>query len=147
MTSPSPAVEKLLAGVKDLTVKVDQNAQAMTIARLHADQLTRSSRRHRLAIGLTVLGLVADIVMSILIIVSYRRASCVQDNLVQRQTYNERNFQAEYAKVSGQIKGIDELYKDPRTGVEQFKTASQSYLDKIAAIHNDQLKHPAGHCS
>lgn len=145
MTQPVQ-LEKLLAGVHELTVKVEENADALKIGKEHADELAKSSRRHRLAITLTCLGLAADLILSIFLIINFRKQECTQSVLQSRQSVNERNFQAEFAKVSGQIKGINALYQDPRAGIAQFKQASQMYLDKITAIHNEQTAHPLGSC-
>lgn len=139
-------IDSLVQGVRDLAVQVEQNAQAMRIAQRHADQLSRSTRRQRVALMLTIIGLCADLVLSVLIVISYHRMACTQDSLQARQVYNERNFTAEYAKVSGQIKGVDQIRSDPAGGIDQFKAASQRYLDQITAIHKDQLAHPAGSC-
>lgn len=54
-----------------------------------------------------------------------------------RNDSTQKFLAAEHDKVAGQIRGIDQMFQDPRAGIAQFKGASQHYLDTIARINNN----------
>lgn len=138
---------QLLDSVHRLTDWVEDNAAA-------THRLASSLRRHRVALWLTIVGLVLDLGLSALFIYQHRVQSCQTSQLKFRQTISQRSFQAEYSKVTGQVKGLRMIQLGSNgadqakvlAGFKEFIDASEKYLVQIAAINADVRKHPIGNC-
>lgn len=98
---------------------------------------------------LLVLSVVLTLVVGVLVYVIVQQAvttNCINESLQVRQQFFNADHDAEVAKVSGQVKGLLEIRRNPQAGVRQFTRASEHYLHVIAALDKESHNHPLGRC-
>lgn len=156
-TLPEPLAE-LVTGVHTLTAAVTESHANMEKLAASNEQLNISSKRHRRWIAVTIIGLVIDLALSLLFLYQHAqqgelndRLNCQNRDLSLRQDYSTRSFEAEVAKVVGQVDGLKKIGSattkaEGRAGFNEFIEASQHYLDVTTALQKDRLAHPLGGC-
>jgi hypothetical protein len=129
MTKPSP-VDELLTEIRELTVASHETAEALHAVRARL-------RRHVVALIVGGVGLLLDLVLSVLVVFLFvgqgdynARQDCVN-------TRTANFLAAERAKVAGQVAGVIEL-RNAKTkaqaadGIDRFVRSSERYLATIA---------------
>lgn len=160
--STPPQLAKLMTGligeVRALATAVQDSRETMDALTASNERLGVASKRQRRWIAVTITGLVADLALSLLFIYQHARQGelngrfdCQAGNLSLRQDYNTRSFNAEVAKVTGQVEGLKQIRNATdraaaRAGFDQFIVASEHYLDVTTALQKDRLQHPLGTC-
>lgn len=100
-------------------------------------KLASQSRRHRVALVVAFVSIVLDVAITLFITYAVHRYNNLQDC---RNTRSAAFFNAEIAKVQGQVRGLLEIRNsngDPAAGsagFDQFIRASQHYLATIHSI-------------
>lgn len=117
--------DQLLDAVQRLNATVITNTEATNNLGARVNAAEATSRRHKVAIIVSAVGLIADLLLSGVFITQHYRQNCVNDR-------SQAFYRAEYAKVSGQVQGLNLMTTGTqaaaRKGFEQFRTASESYL-------------------
>jgi hypothetical protein len=131
MTQPASSdVQELISEVSYLAKSVKDGGAEVSRLRVAYEQMAHALRRQKVALIISIIGLCLDLALSGLFLYQHERQSCTNRR-------SDAFFKAEFNKVQGQVDGLKELMgangnqAKAREGLDQFITASQTYLDKI----------------